>query len=407
MSALKHRILPASRVKAEQVLNARLSLSAFYFIYFCFVGGLAPFFPLYLHARGFNAWEVGSLMAVIMATKVVAPNFWGWLADHTGKRLELIRFGSLMAAACFAMLQWVDGFAGFALGLMVFSAFWNAVLPQFEVLTLLALQGERERYSQIRLWGSVGFIAMVNGLGVAFEVISVQWLGVILAILLCLITLNTLWVPRLTSRPGKADFRGFIQQLRAPDVWPFFLMALLLQLSFGPYYAFFSLYLDSLGYSRIAIGLLWSLGVLAEIILFTRMHSLLARFSLRTLFSVAVFLTLLRWLGVGYLAESLPVLLLLQCLHAASFGIVHAASIEFIHRVFHGRQEGQGQALYGAASFGVGGSLGAWLAGGLYLHWGPQVTFTMGALVAALAWWVSRMKSTSTSQLWARSPAKN
>lgn len=342
-------------------------------------------------------------MAVVMATKVVAPNFWGWLADHTGRRLTLIRLGSLMAAACFAYLLWVEGFTGFALGLVVFSAFWNAVLPQFEVLTLLALKGERGRYSQVRLWGSLGFIAMVNGLGVAFEVISVLWLGVILAVLLCLISLNTLFIPRLESQPGRGDFRGFLRQIQAPEVWPFFLMVMLLQLSFGPYYTFFSLYLESLGYSRIAIGLLWSLGVLAEILLFTRMHVLLTRFSLRLLFSVALLLTFLRWIGVSFLAGSLPVLLVLQCLHAASFGVVHAASIEFVHRVFRGRQEGQGQALYGAASFGIGGSLGAWLAGGLYMHWGPQMTFLMGAFAALLALGVAQLSVTRTSPLWDRS----
>lgn len=376
------------------------SLATFYFIYFAFIGALAPYFPLFLHDRGFTAYDVGSLMAMLMATRMLAPNFWGWLSDHTGQRLLLIRLGSVMAALFFALLLLTQTFWGFAFLLVTFSAFWNAVLPQFEVVTLLALKGERGRYSQIRLWGSIGFLVTVNCLGVLFELISIAWLGIILATLLCLIALNTLFIPNHYAPTRRADFRGFVDKVRQPDIWRFFLMVMLLQLSFGPYYTFFSIYLESLGYSRISIGLLWSIGVLAEIIMFTRMHLLLFRFSLRCLFMFALVLTSLRWLGVSCFASSLTALLLLQCLHAASFGMVHASSIEFVHRVFRDGHGGQGQALYGAASFGLGGGLGAWLSGLLYSQAGPSTAFAAGSVAALLALLVVLPSTTALSAFW-------
>ena len=375
-------------------------LAAFYFVYFAFVGGLAPYFPLFLLDRGFSTYEVGTLMALVMATKLVAPNLWGWLADHSGQRLFLIRVGSAMAALWFALMLGAGDFAAFAVLLVLFGAFWNAVLPQFEVVTLLTLKAERHRYSQVRLWGSIGFLVAVNTLGVMFERLSVSWLGLILTGLLCLIALNSLFIPAAYTPTRQADFQGFVARLREPDVWRFFLMVMFLQLSFGPYYTFFTIYLESLGYTPIAIGLLWSLGVVAEILLFSRMHRLLQRYSLHSLFVLALVLAAVRWTGTSTLASSVWALVILQCLHAASFGIVHAAAIEFVHRVFRDGHGGQGQAFYGAASFGLGGGLGAWLAGLLFAYCGPAAAFTAAAAAALAALLVVQGRTVMASVRW-------
>ncbi len=342
-------------------------------------------------------------MALVMATKMVAPNFWGWLADRSGQRLFLIRLGSVMAALWFAVMLGAQGFAAFAILLVLFGAFWNAVLPQLEVVTLLALKDERHRYSRIRLWGSIGFLVAVNTLGILFECQSIAWLGVILTVLLCLVTLNSLFLPSPYAAPRYADFRSFMARLREPDVWRFFLLVMFLQMSFGPYYTFFTIYLEGLGYSRIAISLLWSLGVVAEIILFSAMHRLLRRHALRDLLALALLLAAVRWIGTGTLAASVWALVVLQCLHAASFGIVHAAAIEFIHGVFRDGHGGQGQAFYGAASFGLGGGLGAWMAGLLLTYNGPEVTFTAAAAAALAALLVSQSAVARSSRRWGRS----
>ena len=164
----------------------------------------------------------------------------------------------------------------------------------------------------------------------------------------------------------------------------FYLCVGLMQVSHGPYYTFLSIHLESLGYSRLVIGLLWALGVLAEIVLFLFMARVLARFSLRQVLLASFLLAALRWLLLGNLAEYLSVLLFAQLLHAATFGSFHAAAIHFIQRSFGAGQQGQGQALY-ASLAGVGGALGALYSGYSWNSLGPGWTFAIASLAAVMA----------------------
>ena len=79
-------------------------LSSFYFFYFALLGVWLPFWPLYLQDRGFSALDIGYLASIVMITRIIAPNVWGWLADYTGKNMAIVRFGSFLALACFSVL---------------------------------------------------------------------------------------------------------------------------------------------------------------------------------------------------------------------------------------------------------------------------------------------------------------
>ena len=144
-------------------------LSGFYFFYFASLGALVPYWGLYLKSLGFSAVEIGELIAIIMATKIIAPNIWGWIADHTGQRMSIVRLASLLSAVTFAGVFLASGYWWLALIMSLFSFFWNAALPQFEAITLNHLGTDSHRYSVIRLWGSIGFIIAVAGLGMFFE----------------------------------------------------------------------------------------------------------------------------------------------------------------------------------------------------------------------------------------------
>ena len=137
----------------------------------------------------------------------------------------------------------------------------------------------------------------------------------------------------------------------------------LLQFSHGPYYTFLSVYLEMHGYSRGQTGLLWSLGVVAEVVLFLVMHRLLARFTLRQILLASLALTALRWLLIGAWVDVLPLLIFAQCLHAASFASYHAAAVELVRTLFAGGNEGQGMALYSGISYGAGAASGALVSG--------------------------------------------
>ena len=170
-------------------------LSGFYLFYFATLGALIPYWSLYLKSLGFSAAEIGELVAILMATKIVAPNVWGWIADHTGRRMAIVRAASLLAAISFAGVFFGQGYWWMALVMVLFSFFWNAALPQFEATTLNHLGSDTHRYSSIRLWGSIGFIIAVALLGFVFQATGTGPLPVVLLVLLTGIWFSSLVVP--------------------------------------------------------------------------------------------------------------------------------------------------------------------------------------------------------------------
>lgn len=361
-------------------------LSGFYFFYFALLGSAAPFLGLYFDHLGFSAARIGELVAIPMLMRCVAPNLWGWLGDATGQRLMIVRLGAVCTLLSFSLIFYGKSYAWLALVMALHAFFWHAVLPQFEVITLAHLREQASRYSQIRLWGSIGFIVAVVGLGALFERLGLDVYPVAVMAVMVGIVISSIWVPDAVpeQRPELDGQGGFLRQLCRPGVLAFFVSVGLMQVSHGPYYTFFSIHLEALGYGRSTIGMLWALGVVAEILLFLVMAALLARFSLRQVLLASFALAAIRWLLLGTLADHLGVLLVAQLMHAATFGSFHAAAIHFVQRSFGHRQQGQGQALY-ATLAGIGGALGALYSGYSWASLGPLWTFAIASLAALAA----------------------
>ncbi|MCF6258333.1 MAG: MFS transporter [Gammaproteobacteria bacterium] len=364
-------------------------LSGFYLFYFALIGALIPYWSLYLKDLGFSAQDIGILMAVMLVTKIVSPNVWGWIADHTGKRMLIVRVGCLLAAVSFAGVFLGDDYWWLVLVMLVFSFFWNATLPQFEVTTFNYLGKQSHRYSSIRLWGSVGFIVTVIVLGPVLDLQGVAILPVILMMLFVGMWLSSLLVPEKTSQHLSLTHEPLLKVLRRPEVLALLVVCFLLQASHGPYYTFYTIYMEDHGYSRSLIGQLWALGVVAEVGVFLLMHRWVPRFGLRNLLLASLGLTALRWMLIGQFPELIAVMVFAQVLHAASFGIYHAVAIQLVHRYFTGRNQGRGQALYSSISFGAGGAVGSFVSG---LGWdtiGPANVYWVAASLALLAFFVT------------------
>ena len=361
-------------------------LSGFYLFYFASLGALLPYWSLYLAGLGFTPAAIGQLMALMMMTKIVSPNVWGWIADHTGRRMRIVQLGSLAAAVTFAGVFLGSQFWWLAVVMMTFSFFWNASLPQVEVTTLNHLGEQTHRYSGIRMWGSIGFIATVAGLGPLLDRFGTSLLPAVLMALFAGIWLSSLWVPERSMGPAPQGHAPLREVLRHPQVVTLLAVCFLMQASHGPYYTFYSLYLQDYGYSRSLIGQLWALGVIAEIGVFVVMHRLVPLFGLRALLLASLALATLRWLFIGYFVDNVAILIFAQVLHAATFGVYHGAAIQLIHRYFRGRHQGRGQALYSSLSFGAGGAVGALYSGQLWDMGGGIAAYGAAALVSAAAW---------------------
>jgi PPP family 3-phenylpropionic acid transporter len=163
----------------------------------------------------------------------------------------------------------------------------------------------------------------------------------------------------------------------------------------GAMYAFYSIYLEQVGYSKTQIGALWTLGVLAEVIAFLWLPRLMRRFSLHVLLVASFACAAVRFPAIGWGVGSLAVLAAAQLLHAATFGLYHATCLAAVHRLFPGRIEARGQALYSSLAYGVGGAAGVLLAGWTWEALGAAPSFALsglfGALGGALVAWKVRV----------------
>ncbi len=360
-------------------------LSGFYLFYFASLGILVPYWSLYLKHLGFSPLQIGELMAVLMATKIVSPNIWGWIADHTGHRMWIVRIGSLLSLITFIGIFYVESYWGIALVMLLFSFFWNATLPQFEANTLSFLGKEHHKYSEIRIWGSIGFIVAVAALGLVLEGSSPAILPSILLMIFVTIWGVSLSVPEVVVPPHHEKQGSITVVLKRPEVLALLAACFLMQASHGPYYTFYTIYMEGYGYSRTLIGQLWALGVIAEVAIFLVMNRMVQGFGLKNLLMAAFALTALRWGLIGALPENFAVVLFAQLFHAASFGIFHAVAIAYFHHFFTGRHHGRGQALYSSVSFGAGGALGAFYSGYTWDAMGGDVSFYVAAGMCVVA----------------------
>jgi PPP family 3-phenylpropionic acid transporter len=352
-------------------------LGAFYFMFFVYGGAYVAYFPLYLANRGLSAVEIAWVLALPPLARTFAPAAWGWLADRTGAHRAIVAFSCAVTAASFALMPFVDDIALLVALMSVLSA---GALPLVESITLGSLADQPGRYGPIRLWGSVGFIAAVLAGGAWLDFQPVATLPVALVAFMLATLLVTLWLPGTGPRAA------------AEAVWPRFTLEIrsLLAAGFcmavahGALYAFFTLYLEQHGYSGTMIGMLWTLGVLAEILVFLYLPQLFRRYTLSSILLASFVCAVLRFVAIGWGAAELWVVLLAQLLHAATFGSFHAASVAAVHRVFPPTAQATGQTLFSSVSYGAGAAAGTLLAGWNWEAGGGQLAFSVAA-GAALA----------------------
>lgn len=368
-------------------------LSGFYFIYFAFVGAFAPYWSLYLKSLEFSAFQIGVLMSLLQVARIFAPNLWGWMADHRGHGVKLVQL-----AAAMSLLTYLGVFAGtsfiwlFAV-MALMSFFWSASLPLMESITLRHLGDGTARYGRIRLWGSIGFVMSVLVLGYVLDQAPIRALLWIILGLKAGVAVLSHWIPEPHAVQHRDDEASIREIIRRPEVSSFLAAGFLMAAAHGVYYTFFSIFLVDLGYSKSAVGWLWSIGVFCEIMIFLWMPKLVAFAGLRKILLVSFLLASLRFVLIGFAAQWLAVVVFAQMLHAATFGSYHAASVAVIHRFFKGKNNAKGQAIYTSVTFGLGGTLGGLWSGWLWEPAGPEITFACSSIATLLGlgllfWWL-------------------
>ncbi|MBL8482520.1 MAG: MFS transporter [Rhodocyclaceae bacterium] len=362
-------------------------LSAYYFFYFAFVGAFAPYFALYLASLKFSAWEIGVISSLMQLMRMVAPNVWGVLADRSGRRVGIVRLSGALSVASFLLFFQAVSFEAVFVAMTCLAFFWSAALPLIESITFAHLRGAPARYGSVRMWGSVGFIVAVLALGQALDHLppdSVLWasFATLVGIMFCACS-----VPESPAAPDPAtEPVRFMLLLRDRRIMALMGSCLLMSAAHGALYVFYSIFLDTHGYTRSAVGWLWTLGVVAEILVFWRMPALLARYSERTLLLASFACAVVRFLMIGWGVGQPVLIVAAQVLHGATFGAFHAAAVAAVNRLFVGRHQARGQALYSSLSFGAGGMLGGLVSGWMWDSAGAPLTYTLSSVFALAAY---------------------
>jgi len=357
-----------------------LRLALFYAAFFVASGLMLPFFPLWLAAKGLDAAAIGVVLAVAQALRLVAIPAGTRLADRRGTLKGPLVAAALAAVIGIAMLAFADSFAAILAAYVLATLVAAPMLPLGDAYALKGLSLRGLSYGPVRLWGSVAFMAanLGGGLMLAWLApVDLIWpilagYGTIAAATLVLVPLPAA-PPRFSGEPGHGHLRrpAFIAVMAA---------ASLVQASHAVYYGFSTLDWSAHGLSGGTIGALWALGVAAEIVLFA-VSSRIPALSPTLLIAFGAAGGALRWTAMAFDPPAL-LLLLLQVLHALSFGATHLGTMAYLARA---APEGSRAAAQGdvATASSIAMAAATALSGALYQRYGDVAYAAMAVMALA------------------------
>ena len=361
-----------------------LNFALFFFAYYGYVGVFSPYASLYFADRGLSATQIGILMSLMQVMRIFGPNVWGWVADQSRRRVLVLRLTSVAAALTFCGMFVGQSFMFFFALMVTVNLFTSAQGPISEALMLSSMRGDLTHYGRVRLWGSVGFIVLVTLSGYALDWQGIELMPWIALLMLVMVTSVTFSLHEEPATQHAQPSNSVRELLSRKSVLSFFASTFLMIAAHSSLYVYYSLYLSDMGYSKSVIGLMWSLGVIAEILFFFYQAPLFRRFGVRKLMLFSLAIAVIRFLMIGWGAQSLAILLVAQVLHAATFGVHHSASVATLQRWFAGPLQARGQALYISISYGLGGTVGGLLLSACWDTFGARWVYVLAAIMSLL-----------------------
>jgi PPP family 3-phenylpropionic acid transporter len=365
----------------------RWAFGSFFFLYFAYVGLVSPYASLFFLDQGFNVIEISVLMSMLQITRIVGPFSWGWLSDYLANRIGIIRICACLAALVFLCIFYLHTYIGFFIWMFVLHTILSSQMPLGETATIHALYKDNsfdKRYGRLRLWGSIGFIAMVLVAGELFQRKGIElypYVGTVVLFSLAAITF-CLHEPKLDRR--KMVKGELFSVLLNPDVRWFLVSGFFMIFAHASLYVFYSLYLSNLGYDKFQIGLFWALGVGAEVLFFYFQNKILSRVDSEVILQGAFGIGVVRFIMIAFFPSTI-VLILAQLMHAGTFAAHHSAATKLLQRWFTGPLQARGQAIMATVSYGLGGTIGGLCAGWIWDLFQPRDVFVMSALACGIA----------------------
>ncbi len=346
------------------------NISTFFFFYFSIVGVWVIFLPKMLQNVGYSSVQIGIIFSIPPLMRFLTPFFFLKLFDLSKKVLQITLVMMLFSIPLLYMT--IDNFYLFALCNVFFGISFGLVLPYIETYALLVIK--KERYGKSRLWGSIGFalVALLlarvfdNDIGLHFIAVS--------------ILMSAFFAYLISADDGhfnnqKSDKKSNFSLFANAPLW---ISIFLMQVSFGAFYSFFTIYEIDHGVSLEVVSYLWTFGVFCEIILFYY-QAFILKFDLLKIIKFSVFITAVRWMMLYLFPDSLFVSYLSQSLHAFSFALYHTAVLSYLYLLYKDKKLSS-QFYYGFG-FGLGGFVGSLIAGKFY----GEYLFLSSAIIAFIA----------------------
>ncbi|QOR61874.1 MFS transporter [Sulfurovum sp. ST-21] len=332
-----------------------LFLSAFYFFYFALVGVYVIFMPKALLDLGYNAVEVGIIYAAAPFMRFLLPFIFRHFVTLTPK----VYLAALIITFAATLLFWatVNHFMLYLIANLLFGGAMGVSLPYVETIALAILS--KSRYGKVRLWGSLGFMAIALWLG---KVLTVPFEALYY---LSAMTFLTMLFGTLLIKYDRTEHTSSLEDatFSLSKYWAFWISVFLMQVGFGGFYNFFTIYETSHGISLEMTSWMWSFGVICEIVMLYFQGPLLQR-NLLNILQFATLVTAGRWLILYLFPDSVTLTFASQSLHAVSFALYHTAAITYVFSLY--TQKKLAQQFFLGIAFGLGGSVGAVLSGQIY-----------------------------------------
>ncbi|PIE71185.1 MAG: MFS transporter [Deltaproteobacteria bacterium] len=328
-----------------------------YFTYFGILGLYLPYFTLYCHHIGFSAPEIGLLSANRMLATAFFPILWGTLADRTGRRKPLYISCTLLSAAVWLLFFTTDQFLPMFLIMTAYGFFHAPLIAFIETFTMESLSHTPSAYGRIRVWGSISFITFTLLFGAASERAPGQHLIRWIAAGSLVQSMVSFTIPPSAEARSRRFCPHAVITLFSGHMRLFLLAAFLMLVSHGTYYGFFSIHLETLGFSPTFIGAAWAVASVAEMGVMIGSRHLFYHIPLHRVLTGAFFVTLVRWL-ILWAAPSAAGIFVSQVLHAITYGAFHMATILYMDRYAPPGLKTIGQSTLNAVTFGLGMAAG-------------------------------------------------
>ncbi|NEW60970.1 MFS transporter [Sulfurovum sp. bin170] len=335
----------------------KVTLSLFYLFYFALVGVYIIFMPKVLLDFNYSKAQVGIIYAAAPFMRFLLPFLFKHLVELNHKVYLFSLLFTFLATLIF--LSTVENFYLYLFANLLFGASMGISLPFVETIALQQIS--KKEYGRIRLWGSVGFIIIALWLG---KILSDPYEALYYLSGTAFMTLVVgYFALQFDSEVKERKKQESDSSFSLTRFWAFWVSLFLMQLAFGGFYNFFTIYEIEHGISLEMVSWMWIFGVVCEIVMLYFQGPLLER-NLLNILKIATLITAFRWMILYLYPDSITLTFASQSLHAVSFALYHTATITYVFSLYSQKKLAQ-QFLLGIG-FGLGGAVGAMVSGWIY-----------------------------------------